>query len=90
MQPDRVSIRSRPEGRERVTGNPTTTVTAVFQSAPDPKAGREDVVAQTSRDLAVSIRSRPEGRERAPLRNVTMARARGFNPLPTRRPGERM
>ena len=62
----------------------------MFQSAPDPKAGRErGRVDAVLRGHVVSIRSRPEGRERVVRWNRCRATPTGFNPLPTRRPGER-
>ena len=47
-----VSIRSRPEGREKVGEGQGQGPPSGFQSAPDPKAGRERSVAEIQRILA--------------------------------------
>ena len=66
VPPVLVSIRSRPEGRERAQSSyPATTHVRLFQSAPGPKAGRKVAATNVASALSVSIRSRPEGRERA-------------------------
>ena len=61
----------------------------VFQSAPDPKAGREmrSPQAQRSGRWFQSAPDPKAGRERRCRPWTT--RPAGFNPLPTRRPGER-
>ena len=60
----------------------------MFQSAPDPKAGREfPGPRRAGIPHEVSIRSRPEGRERGAGGSAANGGG-GFNPLPTRRPGE--
>ena len=85
----RVSIRSRPEGRERAYVRASPKTSSGFQSAPDPKAGREaSVTGIYSSEKIVSIRSRPEGRERGRCGAGDRLRPQCFNPLPTRRPGE--
>ena len=60
-----VSIRSRPGGREiHITCEGAFPVTALFQSAPGPGAGRYSWVGLARCDRwGVSIRSRPGGRE---------------------------
>ena len=59
-----VSIRSRPEGREELKRKDISATELRFQSAPDPKAGRNPARRRPRpQRQAVSIRSRPEGRE---------------------------
>ena len=60
-----VSIRSRPEDREKV-GSPRRLIARDrFQSAPGPKTGRKRAVTPSRRSpVVVSIRSRPEDREK--------------------------
>ena len=110
-----VSIRSRPEGRERVrhSGRPSRSIIC-FNPLPTRRPGESRITGSESITSWVSIRSRPEGRERVrglPRRPVEFrvsirsrpegrergcgncwptAAASGFNPLPTRRPGERL
>ena len=63
----------------------------LFQSSPDPKAGRhETLMAEDVLTCPVSILARPEGR--APRRRwvASPTPRHSFNPRPTRRPGATM
>ena len=93
-----VSIRSRPEGREERLNARMLGRKGLFQSAPDPKAGRNpEYLPHLEEGLAVSIRSRPEGREerdggvgmRGALTKVSIrSRPEGREELAGAEPGE--
>ena len=81
-----VSILTRPEGRMRLLGRFAEFGRFGFQSSPDPKAGCDRSQRMKGHyDQLVSILTRPEGRMRH-ARVTPVAKARGFNPHPTRRP----
>ena len=84
---DPVSIRSRPEGREEPRRGTWCRGSIRFQSAPDPKAGR-NVDRPRGQVRPVGFNPlptrRPGGTRVAPPDGPV---ERGFNPLPTRRPG---
>ena len=82
-----VSIRSRPEGREELDREIDDDPDLAFQSAPDPKAGRNHL-ARPRRLRAGQFQSAPDpkaGRNGSP--SLPSGWGCSFNPLPTRRPG---
>ena len=85
-----VSIRSRPEDREKGAVHGPSTRRWTFQSAPGPKTGRKggNLVADAQPERFQSAPGPKTGRKRR-----SRCRRRppaSFNPLPARRPGERL
>ena len=82
-----VSIRSRPEGREEPCGHRHRSSCRRFQSAPDPKAGRNGG-SHEGHGVADGFNPLPTRRPGGTSASIlSMDGDWCFNPLPTRRPG---
>ena len=87
VRKDMVSIRSRPEGREEPLNVDEGISPVQFQSAPDPKAGRNSRDGSPALSAyQVSIRSRPEGREELET-FCTLTKGRKFQSAPDPKAG---